>query len=159
MPDMPEQPKTKQLPAVDPIAEIKGLLVQGFKGVRADIDLLSGQIDSQGRRISELEAARQRASDRARALATTVSSADLSQESKLADAMIKVNETHTLATASAVELAAIKEAADARGRVLDDIALSLSTALKSKMAEKIAYALGGAILAAIAFLLKKYGIQ
>ncbi len=159
MSDMPEQPKTKQLPAVDPIAEIKGLLVQGFKGVRADIDLLSGQIDSQGRRIGELEAARQRASDRARSLASTVSSSDLSQEAKIADTLIKVSETHALATASAAELAAIRGAADARGRVLDDLVLSLSTALKSKMAEKIAYAVGGAILAVIAFLLKKYGIQ
>ncbi len=81
----PPQPKTLQLPAIDPIAEIKGLLVNGFKTVKFDMDLLSGQIDSQGRRISELEAARQRASDRARALASTVSSSDLSTEAKLAE--------------------------------------------------------------------------
>lgn len=83
--DPPPQPKTLQMPAVDPIAEIKGLLVNGFKTVKFDMDLLSGQIDSQGRRISELEAARQRASDRARALASTVSSSDLSTEAKLGE--------------------------------------------------------------------------
>jgi hypothetical protein len=52
---------------------------------------------------------------------------------------------------------ALAEAADHRGRVLDGIATTVGTALKSKMAEKIAYAFGGFILAAIAYYAKKFG--
>jgi preprotein translocase subunit SecF len=158
---MPEQPKTTKLEAVDAIAEIKALLVSGISGLRQDVALLSGQVASQGQRLSnventyggrlaELESARQRASDRAHALSQSVSSSDMTQDAKIAGAM---------ANDAKDAIAKIAAAADARSEVLNDLAKTVGGALKSKLAEKIAYAAGGALLAVFSYYARKYGFQ
>ncbi len=155
--EMPKQPTTKQLPAVNPLDELKAIVVAGFKSIAADMALLSGQVGEHGRRLSELEAARQRASDRARATDARVSSSDLSQDAKIADVIVKVEETHALANASAIALAKIAADAEARSAVLNDIALTVGKALKSKLAERIALVGGGALLAIASYYARKYG--
>jgi preprotein translocase subunit SecF len=167
---MPEQPKTTKLEAVDAIAEIKALLVSGISGLRQDVALLSGQVASQGQRLSnventyggrlaELESARQRASDRAHALSQSVSSSDMTQDAKIAGVIVKVEETHAMANDAKDAIAKIAAAADARSEVLNDLAKTVGGALKSKLAEKIAYAAGGALLAVFSYYARKYGFQ
>jgi hypothetical protein len=102
----PEQPKTAQLPAADrtaiQLSELKALIVagqsainervdDGFRGVKADMDLLGGQFESLERDVRGLQSWRVRTEDRqavASMRAKAPSSFDMEQDAKLAEVII-----------------------------------------------------------------------
>lgn len=146
----------------------------GFTSVKADFTLLSGEFHSLKQDVRGLQSWRIRLDDwrnesQARVArlsdhAKRPSDMDLSLQAAQASEIIrnqeqdqKIQETHALAEQSAAAIAAIAQAADQRGKVLDGIASSVGLALRSKMAEKVAYAFGGFILAMLAYYAKKFG--
>ncbi len=162
---VPSKPPTLQLPAVSPveiaIAKLASSVDMGFRGVKADMDLLAGQMASHSERLGVLEGWRQRSSDRARKLEDTTSYSDLSQDKKIADVIVKVEETHAIATQTASNVAALAVGADARAKVLDGIAGTIDGALKSapvaKIATAVLYALGGFLVAVLTYYAHRYG--
>lgn len=108
MSDDEKQPKTTELPAVDPVLELLKEVRSEVRNVRTDVHLVANDLsvvkDRVGlieTRVIDLEAARARTSNRVR----EVSEHDLAQESKLADIIIwrqktdeKLDAIHGLAT-------------------------------------------------------------
>jgi hypothetical protein len=182
---MPPQPTTKPLPQEEIQAGLLARLLatvdrvekktdQGFVAVKADFGLLSGQFESLERDVRGMQSWRVRVDDdREQVRAQLARHSDRAKNPSEIDLEIKavqgleiaknveqdkkIDETHVLAAAAVAKLAELAAAADARAKVLDSIASTVGSALKSKMAEKIAYAGGGVILAAIAYYAKKWG--
>ena len=83
--DGPDNKPTTSLPKVDPaIAELTKIVKDGFARTEANFALISGEVNSLGNRVTELEAARGRASNRVREVEDTTSHNDLEQQAQLA---------------------------------------------------------------------------
>ena len=148
--------------------ELKALVVGGFRAVKADFQSLYGEfgllrerVVSLERKDLEKEERLNRNSDRAK------HPSEMDLELKAAQGLViaknieqdkKIDETHTIVVDMKEKLTTLTTAGDARAKVLDSIASTVDLALKSKMMEKIGYALGGAVLLAIAYYIKKWGL-
>jgi hypothetical protein len=75
---------TVELPKVDPNVELMKLVKEGQARTDANFDLMHVQFDGLSGRVTELEAARGRQSNRVKSVEQTASQNDLAQEARLA---------------------------------------------------------------------------
>ncbi len=164
----PEQPKTAEFTGPDKnsilLAELKVLMSSGlgaiservdngFKSVKADMDLLGGQFESLERDVRGLQSWRVRTEDRQTAAsmrAKAPSSFDLEQDAKLAIALSDLAEEKALRK-KLEETSATKADLEAVARAQTrDIVASLSSAVeRSPTVRKLLLAIAGLIFLAV----------
>lgn len=133
----------------------------GFRTVKTDMDLLAHQFENLETDMRHMQEWRARVDERLKknsVRAAAPSETDLTLQARQAEEIVKNLEQDRRLDEIKDMVVKIDTAATARGEVLDGIAASVSRALRSKMAEKIAYAFGGFILAAIAYYARKFGV-
>lgn len=145
----------------DAIQRIEGGLTTGFRMVKVDMALLSSQFESLEADVRHMQAWKVQVDERLKnnsVRAAAPSETDLTLQARQAEEIVKNQEQDRRLDEIKSMVSTIGDAADARGKVLDGIAVSVSKALRSKMAERIGYAIGGFILAAIAYYARKFGV-
>lgn len=125
---VPEENPTVEIPKVDPIVELTRAIKEGQARTDANFELLGGELQGLANRVTELEAARGRASNRARSIEQATSENDLAHEAQLA-------QERAAREALAAKVETLDKKTDAQTQILQQLAKVASNPLLKDVAK------------------------